>query len=49
MPQALAAPRNGLLSLLGALGWASITDGLRHYDASTQRGIHLLTTAPARL
>lgn len=48
-PQALAALRNGLLSLLRSRGWANIADALRHYAASVPRAIQLLTTAPARL
>jgi predicted transposase YbfD/YdcC len=48
-PQALAALRNGLLSLLRALGWTQIADATRHYGAYAQRAITLLSTAPARL
>jgi predicted transposase YbfD/YdcC len=48
-PQALAALRNGLLSLLRALGWANIADAVRHYGAYTARAIHLLSTPPTRL
>ena len=46
--KAEAALRNGLLSLWRALGWASIADALRHYAASAQRALHLLTLTPAR-
>jgi predicted transposase YbfD/YdcC len=48
-PQALAALRNGLLSLLRALGWTQIADATRHYGAFAQRALQLLTTSPARL
>lgn len=46
-PQALAALRNGLLSLLRAVGWTNIADALRHYGAYPQRAIRLLSTAPS--
>ena len=46
-PQALAALRNGLLSLWRALGWASIADAVRHDGAYAQRALHLLTLTPA--
>lgn len=48
-PQALAALRNGLLSLLRRLGWALIPDALRHYGAYPQRALALLATQPSRL
>lgn len=48
-PQALAALRNGLLSLLRALGWTQIADATRHYGAFAPRAIQLLSTPPARL
>ena len=48
-PQALAALRNALLSLLRALGWASIADALRHYGAAPHRALHLLAASPPRL
>jgi predicted transposase YbfD/YdcC len=48
-PQALAALRNGLLSLLRALGWTQIADATRHYSAFAQRAVHLLSTPPVRL
>lgn len=48
-PQALAALRNGLLSLLRALGWTQIADATRHYGAYVQRAISLLSNPPARL
>jgi predicted transposase YbfD/YdcC len=43
-PQALAALRNGLLSLLRAWGWINIADAVRHYGANAHRAIHLLTS-----
>ena len=46
-PQALAALRNGLLSLWRALGWASVADAVRHYGAYAHRALHLLTLTPA--
>jgi predicted transposase YbfD/YdcC len=48
-PQALAALRNGVLSLLRALGWRLIPDALRHYGAYAHRALALLSTVPARL
>ena len=45
-PQALAALRNGLLSLLRALGWTNIADAVRHYGADAQRALALLATPP---
>lgn len=48
-PQALAALRNGLLSLLRALGWTHIADALRHYGAYAARAIQVLSATPARL
>jgi predicted transposase YbfD/YdcC len=48
-PQALAALRNGLLSLLRAAGWTQIADALRHYGAFAHRAVQLLTTPLARL
>jgi predicted transposase YbfD/YdcC len=48
-PQALAALRNGLLSLLRLLGWALIPDALRHYGAYVRHALALLTTSPPRL
>lgn len=48
-PQALAALRNGLLSLLRALGWAQIADATRHYGAYAHRAIRLLSSPPVRL
>jgi len=41
-PQALAALRNGLLSLLRSRGWANIADALRHYGAYPERAVRLL-------
>ena len=48
-PQALAALRNALLSLLRAVGWTNIADALRHYGAYAPRALHLLGALPARL
>jgi predicted transposase YbfD/YdcC len=48
-PQALAVLRNGLLSLLRALGWTQIADATRHYGAYAQRAIALLSSPPLRL
>ena len=48
-PQALAALRNGLLSLLRHLGWTNIADALRHYGAYAHRALRLLGALPARL
>jgi len=45
-PQALAALRNALLSLLRALGWTSIADALRHYGATPHRALALLILTP---
>jgi predicted transposase YbfD/YdcC len=47
-PQALAALRNGLLSLCRARGWTNIADALRHYGAYPHRAIHLLSTTCPR-
>jgi predicted transposase YbfD/YdcC len=48
-PQALAALRNGVLSLLRALGWTQIADATRHYGAFAHRALQLLSTTPRRL
>jgi len=48
-PQALAALRNALLSLLRHRGWANIADALRHYGAYAQRALRLLGALPAGL
>jgi predicted transposase YbfD/YdcC len=48
-PQALAALRNGLLSLLRACGWSQIADATRHYGAFAHRALQLLSTSPGRL
>jgi len=47
-PQALAALRNALLSLLRCLGWRSITNALAHYGAYLRRALDLLHHHPAR-
>ncbi len=49
MPQALAALRNGVLSLLRSRGWANIADALRHYGAYAPRALQLLGALPVRL
>jgi predicted transposase YbfD/YdcC len=48
-PQALAALRNGVLSLLRSVGWTQIADALRHYGAFAHRAVLLLTTPLTRL
>jgi predicted transposase YbfD/YdcC len=48
-PHALAALRNGLLSLFRLLGWTLIPDALRHYGAYVRHALALLTTSPPRL
>ena len=49
IPQALAALRNGVLSLLRSRGWANVADALRHYGAYAARALGLLGALPARL
>jgi predicted transposase YbfD/YdcC len=41
-PQALAALRNGVISLLRYRGWNNIAAALRHYGASTQLALQLI-------
>ncbi len=48
-PQALAALRNALLTLLRALGWTLISDALRHSGAYAHRALALLSTPTVRL
>ena len=48
-PHSLAALRNSLLSLLGALGWPQIAAATRHYGVYAHRAITLLSSPPARL
>jgi hypothetical protein len=48
-PQALAALRNALLSLLRAQGWTNIAAALRHYGAYVARALRLLGALPAGL
>lgn len=48
-PQAVAALRNGLLSLLRALGWRQIADAIRHYGAYAHRALQVLSSPPLRL
>jgi predicted transposase YbfD/YdcC len=45
-PQALAALRNALLSLLRSLGWTNIADALRHYGAKVRRALQLIGALP---
>ncbi len=48
-PQALAALRNGLLSLFRSQGWSTIAEALRHYGADAPRALHLLGALPPGL
>lgn len=48
-PQALAALRNGVISLLRWEGWSNIADGLRYYGASVPRALKLIGAVPAGL
>ena len=48
-PQALAALRNALMSLLRALGWRSITAALAHHGAYLTRALALLHRHHTRL
>lgn len=41
-PQALAALRNGIISLLRYRGWNNIAEALRHYGASVQQTLRLI-------
>jgi predicted transposase YbfD/YdcC len=41
-PQALAAVRNGLISLVRWAGWQNIAAGLRHYSASVTDALQLI-------
>jgi predicted transposase YbfD/YdcC len=41
-PQALAAMRNALISLLRRAGWENIAAGLRHYGTSVTDALHLI-------
>jgi len=41
-PQALAALRNGIISLLRYRGWNNIAEALRHYGASVQQTLQLI-------
>jgi predicted transposase YbfD/YdcC len=45
-PQALAALRNGVLSLLRWKGCSNIADGLRYYGASVPRALELIGAIP---
>jgi len=48
-PQALAAVRNGLLSLLRQAGWRNIAAGLRHYGTSITDTLQLIGIPSQRL
>lgn len=48
-PQALAALRNSLITLLRQKGWTNIADALRYYGASVANALSLLGAVPARL
>ncbi len=48
-PQVLAALRNSLITLMRFVGWRSIAQALRHYDAAVSRALHLVLTLPSRL
>lgn len=48
-PQALAALRNALLSLLRSVGWTNIADALRHYGANVHEALHLIGALSLRL
>jgi predicted transposase YbfD/YdcC/urease gamma subunit len=41
-PQALAAVRNGLISVLRAAGWRNIAAGLRHYNSSPRAALQFI-------
>ncbi len=41
-PQALAAIRNGLISLLRHAGWRNIAAGLRHYSGAVTDALQLI-------
>ena len=45
-PQALAALRNGIISLLRRKGWTNIADALRYYGASVHHALQLIGAAP---
>lgn len=47
--QALAAWRNGVLSLLRQAGWQNIADALRAYAASVDAALHLVGVGPLGL
>jgi predicted transposase YbfD/YdcC len=48
-PQALAALRNGILTLLRCRGWTNIADALRTYAASLLEALKLIGALPAGL
>ena len=48
-PQALAALRNALLTLLRWRGWTNVADALRTYAASLAEALKLIGALPAGL
>ncbi len=48
-PQALAALRSCIISVLRNSGWKSIADALRHYSAHPDRALALIGAIPSRL
>jgi len=48
-PQALAAVRNAVISVLRTAGWQNIAAGLRHYSTSAQDALHLIGVPHAGL
>jgi predicted transposase YbfD/YdcC len=48
-PQALAALRNAVLSLLRAHGWTNVADALRHYGVGVERALTLIGALPTGL
>ena len=48
-PQALAAVRNGLITLLRQQGWTNMAAGMRHYAASLTETLNLLGVYESRL
>ena len=45
-PQALAAIRNGLISLVRNAGWRNIAAGLRHYSTSVKDALLFIGVPP---
>jgi len=48
-PQAMAALRNAVISLLRREGWKNIANALRHFDAHPKRALDLIGALPSRL